>query len=369
VESDLTRNQEQLDHAFENEMAQIHDLKRLLLAFGSLIADHALQLYDSAMVFVPHGTALFQQYGNYSQQTCRMLNPRLQWSPLLSTMNVHAEAVLSVCFSPDGTRLASCSSDKTVRLCDAHTGSAVGEAMTGHTSFVHSICFSPDGTRLASCSDDKTVRLWDAHTGSAVGEAMTGHTDWVRAICFSPDGARLASCSLDETVRLWDARTGVAAIGEAMAGHTGWVIDICFSPDGTRLASFSRDYTIRLWDAHTGSAIGVVPIPHECFTPMFLSEGLLLVGTFTKEILFWNLQSIALVDFLSVDIVFEPQLSLLSAVVDQSGWLCVNDRRRLWIPDQCCGLVQGFRRVGEVCVTLCLGGQSGSVTFLPLLDT
>jgi WD40 repeat protein len=261
VESDLTRNQEQLDHAFENEMAQIHDLKRLLLAFGSLIADHALQLYDSAMVFVPHGTALFQQYGNHSQQTCRMLNPRLQWSPLLSTMNVHAEAVLSVCFSPDGTRLASCSSDKTVRLCDAHTGSAVGEAMTGHTSFVHSICFSPDGTRLASCSDDKTVRLWDAHTGSAVGEAMTGHTDWVRAICFSPDGARLASCSSDETVRLWEAHTG-RAVGEATTDHTNNIYSICFSPDGTRLASCSSDGRAQLWDTHTGSAVGEAMTGH-----------------------------------------------------------------------------------------------------------
>jgi hypothetical protein len=68
-------------------MALIHDLKRFLLAFSSLIANHVLQVYDSAMVFVPHGTALFRQYGNDSQQTCRILNARLQRSPLLSTMD------------------------------------------------------------------------------------------------------------------------------------------------------------------------------------------------------------------------------------------------------------------------------------------
>jgi WD40 repeat protein len=37
--------------------------------------------------------------------------------------------------------------------------------MVGHTEWVKSIVFSPDGSSLASCSDDKTMRLWDAHTG------------------------------------------------------------------------------------------------------------------------------------------------------------------------------------------------------------
>ena len=83
-----------------------------------------------------------------------------------------------------------------MRLWDAATGQPVGQPLTGHTDAVTSVAFSPDGTRIASGSCDNTVRVWDAATGQPVGQPLTGHTDAVYSVAFSPDGTRIASGSV-----------------------------------------------------------------------------------------------------------------------------------------------------------------------------
>ena len=59
---------------------------------------------------------------------------------------------------------------------------------------VNSLSFSPDGTRIASASWDKSIKLWDVQTGEELS-TLNGHTGSVRDVSFSPDGTRIASVS------------------------------------------------------------------------------------------------------------------------------------------------------------------------------
>jgi eukaryotic-like serine/threonine-protein kinase len=91
--------------------------------------------------------------------------------------------------------------------------------------WVWDICYSPDGTMLATAAGspydgerDKQpgeLRLWDAKTGTLI-RSYLGHTGTVRFVRFSPDGRFLCSVSFDKTMRLWDVATG-EAIGQPNA--------------------------------------------------------------------------------------------------------------------------------------------------------
>jgi WD40 repeat protein len=185
----------------------------------------------------------------------------------------HTDFVRSVCFSPDGLRLATAGDDRAVKVWDVRAGKELFSLE--HPDWVYSVCFSPDGNRLATAGADTMVRVWDispdekdpAKTGKLL-LPLPGHTSYVWSVCFSPDGKRIASAGHDGTVRVWDAGSGKEV--HTLREHTGPVWSVCFDPDGKRLASASEDQTVRVWDVQTGKEVlnrHSGPVGSICFSP------------------------------------------------------------------------------------------------------
>ncbi|CEL59095.1 Vegetative incompatibility protein HET-E-1 OS=Podospora anserina GN=HET-E1 PE=4 SV=1 [Rhizoctonia solani AG-1 IB] len=173
---------------------------------------------------------------------------------LVGPLQGHTDAVRSVVFSSDGRLVASGSHDRTIRVWDVCSGSLITHPFHGHTSRVNSVSFSPDSTRIVSGSDDTTIRVWRATDGAILMDPLQGHTEAINWVTFSPDGTLIASTSSDMTIRLWHSHDGTPA-ASPFHGHTEPVNCVTFTPDGTRLVSGSDDYTVRLCRVSDGSAV------------------------------------------------------------------------------------------------------------------
>ncbi len=230
---------------------------------------------------------------------------------LLDTANWQEQATLtpatedrlgSLCFSPDGRRLAVATTNQVLHLWDLwelrrelsalgldwdssplappapgppplrlemETGAAL--TLVGEGWAAWSVAAVGDGRRALSGWSGGVLILWDLDKGREL-RRLTGHTNWVRGVAVSADGRRAVSASEDHTLRVWDLETG----RELRSLPTGKLLQcVALSKGGRRALAGSRQGTLELWDlvtqdggglvrrfeGHTGAVLGAVFSP------------------------------------------------------------------------------------------------------------
>lgn len=117
------------------------------------------------------------------------------------------------------------------------------------TAWIPSV-FSPDGTRLAAVTEERTVVVLDVASGRRVA-LLAGHSGSISVVRFSPDGGRILTAGDDALLKLWDGWTGRLLL--TLEGHAGPVIQAEFSPDDRFIVSRDQTGRLKLWDAWTAA--------------------------------------------------------------------------------------------------------------------
>ncbi len=175
---------------------------------------------------------------------------------ILYSYQGHTDSVYTLAWSPDGKRIASGADDKTVQVWSpfkAKSGfftlllnpSRSQFTYKGHTGRVHAVAWSPNGLRLASVSSDKTLQVWDSLTGKKYFIHRSS-TSGLNAVAWSPDNRYVLSGGNDKMVQVWDIMTRHTA--HTYRGHSGYITSLAWSPDGKLVASGSVDHTVQIWE-------------------------------------------------------------------------------------------------------------------------
>ncbi|XP_064630561.1 probable cytosolic iron-sulfur protein assembly protein CIAO1 homolog [Lineus longissimus] len=122
--------------------------------------------------------------------------------------------------------------------------------LSGHSDLVWNVCWSPDGSLLASCGGDKSIRIWGKEGDKWVCKTILedGHTRTVRSIDWSPCGRYLASGSFDATACIWSKTGNDFECIATLEGHENEVKCAAWAPSGQYLATCSRDKSVWLWE-------------------------------------------------------------------------------------------------------------------------
>ena len=167
-------------------------------------------------------------------------------APPLATLADVPATVTAVRFDATGGRLvvaggiAGLAGEAQIR--DATTG-AVQVTVGGHRDLVYDAELSPDGTTLATCGYDRSIKLWNAADGRLV-RSIDVHDGPVFDVAWHPGGRVLASASADETVKLWRPSDGVRL--DTLSQPQAELFAVAFTPAG-HLVAAGRDRQIHLW--------------------------------------------------------------------------------------------------------------------------
>ncbi|KAK8856495.1 WD domain-containing protein [Apiospora arundinis] len=165
----------------------------------------------------------------------------------------HQGEVWQVVFSHDGTKLASCGSEKGVIIWDVPSFKILHTLGEGeHRAGVGNVAFSWDDSMIITCGQDKSARLWDLKTGHLLLD-LCAFEEPVSSCVWAPDNRSFLIGSLDKSRSLWQYDLEGDKIFDWANNHR--VEDLALSSDGRWLVAMDDrnhihvyNFLTRLWE-------------------------------------------------------------------------------------------------------------------------
>lgn len=218
------------------------------------------------------------------------------------------DKVRSVCFSPNGKKIAAVSDDLRLTVFDLENGTQLNSTVADKLK-LSDVAWSPDGSTIVTSSGDWAKKrpgelaVWRAESLTEKLR-LDGHTTGVASVTFHPDGHQIASASKAGRIKIWDLETAtqVANLGQSdgtVPRMSTRIRSIEFSPNGEFIAAAMYNGNIQLWDIanrrmvrRLGVAAGV-DRTMDMFSVRFSPDGSVVCGASGQRLVtFWDISDL-----------------------------------------------------------------------------
>ena len=221
------------------------------------------------------------------------MNNKVNIEKIKPIRTIKTHHINNIILLKDG-RLASSSSDKTIRIYDKNT---YKETITlkGHTSFVEYISQDQETENLLSCSNDRSIRIWEKteKTFECIKILENAHNDSITKV-IPIDWQRMASCSRDMTIKIWEKNSPYELLTTLAHGH--YVSSIMKINNLDQLISASSLTPIVIWNLITYKPIVNFKMTCTNANSMIESKGKIIIAGIAVMVIELNSKKINVLD-------------------------------------------------------------------------
>jgi nucleoporin SEH1 len=129
---------------------------------------------------------------------------------------------------------------------------------TGHKDLIHDFVYDFYGKRLATCSSDQTIKIWKkSHQGWQMDQDLKHrHSGSIQRLCWAHPkfGDIIATCASDYNVHLFVSTGSEFSFKTQLSKPKDIVRDVQFAPEhyetfSLSIGAASADGTIRIWES------------------------------------------------------------------------------------------------------------------------
>jgi WD40 repeat protein len=172
----------------------------------------------------------------------------------LAVLHEHTQDVKNVKWHPHDEVLVSCGYDNTLKVWrDWEDEWICSSTLSGHESTVWCFDFNSNGSLIASCSEDQSIRIWkivnlSSFNYECIQVLSNAHNRSIYRISWSNQNDCLCSGGGDNRIHIYKESQGLWSLAHFITAHEGDVNCVSWHPKEPTILSCSDDGTVKVWD-------------------------------------------------------------------------------------------------------------------------